>query len=194
MSNILINCTYLKKICFIICSPILFQMFHKHIVSTTWKNGTLLLLILYKVWHADNPESSEENTTSAHISGQTGTRLELSRQREQGAVRKKILSVSVCTQSWKPVSRSTDISDSRGKTTTCAPRDPSGVFGTQEPRSSLGEDTSSFLLDLELTLWQSSLYPDTAGKKPVSESADTQAYMRDKPLEGTARLDNTRDN
>lgn len=97
-------------------------MFPKHIVSTTWKNGTLLLLILYEVWSADNPESSGENTTSAHVSGQTGTLLEPSRQRDQGAVRKRILLVSVCTQSWKPVCRSTDIPDSRGKTTTCAPR------------------------------------------------------------------------
>lgn len=59
---------------------------------------------------------------------------------------------------------------------------------TQEPRSSLGQDRSSFHLRLKLTRCNSTLYRNPGG------SADTQAYRSVKQLSETARLSKTRDN
>lgn len=61
--------------------------------------------------------------------------------------------------------------ESIGRTTTSAPRDPPGVLGTQEPRSNLGQDHSSFCLHPEVILSHSPLCPDPAGKELVSQES-----------------------
>jgi len=111
-----------------------------------------------------------------------------------GAVRERILLVSACTHIWKPVSRSTETPESRGKTKSSVPSNPPGACRTNKPRSSLGQDSSGFSLCPEMTQSHSSLYSDAAGSKQVYRSVDTQAYRRVKPLSETAKPANTRDN
>jgi len=106
-------------------------------------------------------------------SGPRGTHLEIPEHRNLGAFTGRILPVSACTQSWNPVPRSTDTPESRGKITTSAPRDPSGALRTKKPRSSLGQDRFHFCLHPELPLWNSSLYPDPAGRKLIWRGAVT---------------------
>lgn len=64
----------------------------------------------------------------------------------------------------KPVPRSTDKSDSTGKSTTSAPRDPPRVLRKEETRSNLGKEVSGFCLLPGLTLCHSSLYTDPMGR------------------------------
>jgi hypothetical protein len=56
-----------------------------------------------------------------------------------------------------------------GRTTTSDPKNPHRTPRTQEPRSNLGQDPSSFCLCPELTLWHSSPYPDPARRELVSQ-------------------------
>ena len=72
--------------------------------------------------------------------------LESSGHRILGEFRNRMLLVWSGFQSRKPVSRSSDTSKSRGKTTTSTLREEPRVLRTQEPRSHLGQDTSRFCL------------------------------------------------
>jgi len=124
----------------------------------------------------DNPESSEETATSAHIPDQRGTRLVPSvpsGYRNIGAVRVRTLVVSACAESRKPVTRSAYDPESRGKIYS-APSNPPGALRTHKLRSSLGQFLSSFCLCLELTQFHSSLYINLMGQRAswILRSAD----------------------
>jgi len=68
------------------------------------------------------------------------------------------------------------------------------VLKASEPRNSLGQDPSSFHLNLELALCQSSLYSNHARRSDSPNSADMLADMSVKPLSETTRQTNIRDN
>jgi len=78
----------------------------------------------------DNPENTEEITTSGHILGTRSTLLEPAGHTNLGAVKDRILTVSACTQNRKLVSKSTDSLESTSKTKTSALRDPSESLRT----------------------------------------------------------------
>lgn len=88
---------------------------------------TLIQLVTARLRSEDNPESSKETNTSAHIPGPKETCLVPSvpsGHRNLGEVRGRTLPVSACTQSWKPVSRSDYTPESRGKINTFALSNP----------------------------------------------------------------------
>lgn len=72
----------------------------------------------------NTPESSEETTTSTHISGPRRTCLVSSGpsgHRNLTAVIGRTLSVSACNRGWKPVARRPDTPETRGKTSSFTP-------------------------------------------------------------------------
>jgi len=69
--------------------------------------------------------------------------------------------------------RNADTPESRDKTTTSGLRDLPGALRTQDPRSSLGQDPSGFLLTPELIWFLSSLKTD-----PVEREQDSQKYTQ----------------
>lgn len=99
---------------------------------------SLLKLLEGESWtlrFTDNPERSEETTTS-HILGPRGTCLVSSvpsEQRNLGAARGRTLPVSACAQRWMAVARSTDTTESRGKTNSSTPSNLPGGLGRTNP-------------------------------------------------------------
>jgi hypothetical protein len=74
-------------------------------------------------------------------------------------------------ESWSSGSTGTPVST--GNTTTSAPRELPRALRTQDPRSSLGQDPSSFRLCLELTLCHCFPCPKPLGKSWSPRSANT---------------------
>ena len=99
--------------------------------------------------------------------------------------------------SWSP--RSADTPESTGKTTTSV--QIPGPRGTHpEPSEHRKQGTPRnrifpiFIRTSELNLCHSSPYANNSQRDQVSQSANRQAYNRDKTQSETARPDNTRDN